>query len=137
MSEPAKKLPRPVPEVPTPRELAAQKLGPQEGIIVLEENTRALAEWYLDKCGIKDVTPDTQTTAHYLAIVRRNEHLLLTKMEEDLHRIILDGEAEDAGDALLLVTMNGRHASLNRELRRLHVLASGLLAELEEAGRQT
>jgi hypothetical protein len=140
MPEPAKKPPSPdapkMVKLPTPAELAAEKLGPQEGLLVLERNTRALAEYYLARYGLTEPNPDTQTTAMLAAIVRRNEHLLLTNIEEDLHRMVLDDQAGDAGEALMKVTMNGKHKELNRELKRLHLWARDLLDELEEEGQR-
>lgn len=134
-----KPQPRPEPtppemtKLPTARELAAKRLGRKEGLAVLEKDTRQLAEYYLDRAGIVDTNPDTQTTAFYLAITRRDQHLLLTQVEEDLYQMVLDGKADTPAMARMKFIQNGRHEKIHREIRRLHVLAGQLYEDLLDA----
>lgn len=124
--------PRPVPELRSAADLAADGLGRQDDLAVIRKTTRDLADYYLERAGIAAAEPHQQVTANYLAIVLRNQLKLLATIEEELHQMVLDHTADSFDDALLRVTMNGSHKKLHGEVKRLHNLAMQLRRELED-----
>jgi len=113
-------------------DLAEESLGKVADLRVLKQTTRDLADYYLERHGIEELNPDSQTTAFYLAITRRNQMLALKKLEERLHRMVLEGEAEDLADAYMRTTLSGRLREVHKEINRLHNLAIQLVSDLDE-----
>ena len=134
MPERKSETPPQLAKLATAAEMAEARFGSTRGLRVMEMDTRALAEYYLERTGVERDDPEAQVTASLLAIVRQSQLKLMLKVQVELERMVLNGEAEDDADALLIVTKSEDHKVLNAQIRSLHAQATQYRKELEAWG---